>query len=295
MKELIEYDILQQIEVYKRIFDIVRIINPTKKKVIKYKEMKVPDNVNCYPYCLDNRECKDCILKRALESQENLVKIQHNGERVFLIFIVPIESDNEIIALELIKDITEGIVLETFNMGQSREHELRNMIQDINALIMKDPLTNIYNRRYIDEMLPREIERCSSRIPLSIAIMDIDYFKKVNDTYGHGAGDIVIKKVARMLLQSIRYEGDWVGRYGGEEFLICLPNTNNKKAYRVLERIRKTIEKSKIIIDNKKVSITASFGLCTIKNNDLTATDVLKCVDDKLYQAKSKGRNKVVI
>jgi two-component system cell cycle response regulator len=293
MNGIINYKILHYIEAYERIFDNVRIVDPINKKIIKYKDgIVIEDYINCYSISMDNKECADCIGIETLINQKTLIKIQHIGDKMLLMVTIPIDINKEKVVLELIKDITEGLVIET--VYKTQEHELQNIVQDLNTLIMKDPLTNLYNRRYIDRILPQEINKCNDKNPFSIAMIDIDHFKKINDTYGHNVGDIAIKTIGKILLNSIRNESDWAARYGGEEFLICLPNTNNEKAYKVLERIRKTIEKTKIKLEDKKINITASFGLCTVNSNKFTTIDLLKYADDKLYQAKKQGRNRVI-
>lgn len=293
MKEITKYESLrQQVKAYERIFDTVRVVDPVTKKVIVYKDGKdIYDNMACYSSWLDGNECKDCIIIKALNHKKTFVKIQNNADRMFLMSAVPLELNGDIFALELIKDITDNLVFET--VYQCEGHELRNIVQDLNTLIMKDTLTSLYNRRYIDRTLPEEIARCNDKNPLSIAMIDVDHFKSINDTYGHNAGDIIIKKLGQILSNSIRNDTDWAARYGGDEFLICLPNTDNKKAYKVLERIRKNVEKINIKIENIKIKVTVSGGLYTLNNNILAPVDLIKYADDKLYNAKEQGRNRI--
>lgn len=293
MKQTIKFNTQQYLDAYGEVFDIVRIVDPIQKEVIKYKDCKaIPGSETCYSLWQINEECKDCISLKALNNQKTHMKIQHISDKMFLMFAVPLKAGKEALVLELIKDITDSLEFETVVQGQG--HFLRNIVQDLNTLILRDPLTNLYNRRYIDQMLPEEIARCTDKHPLSVAMVDIDHFKNINDTYGHSAGDVVIKKFSKTLSKFIRDDVDWAGRYGGEEFIICLPNTDNKKAYKVLERIRQAVEKINIKVEGKEIVITSSFGLYTVRDNELTTADLIKCADDKLYEAKKRGRNKVV-
>lgn len=295
MNQIEGFNISEHLDAYKIIFDIIRIVDPAKKKIIKYQDNGIlSDAAFCCSLQLDNRECSKCIISKSIEEQKTFIKVQHNRDKMLLMFATPIEIKGNMLVLELIKDITDDLVFETVFQGQERR--VQNIIEDLNNLIMKDPLTNLYNRRYIDQMLPIEISNCSNRKqPISIAMIDIDHFKDINDAYGHGAGDAVIKAFAQLLSRYIRSNVDWVARYGGEEFLICLPNTDSKKAYMVVERIRKAIERTIISVGNKKIQITGSFGLFTVKDKKLAYTDLIKCADAKLYQAKNQGRNKVVL
>jgi two-component system cell cycle response regulator len=179
------------------------------------------------------------------------------------------------------------------------EQSLRIANEEIKKLSITDALTTVYNHRYIMENLPREIKR-SVRYSrnLSLVMVDIDHFKKINDTYGHQTGDYVLKKISSYLKDSIRYELDWVARYGGEEFLIVLPETDISGSTCVAERFRETIEKMEIKFKGKHVSITASFGVSSFEPSDnsqmVTAEMMIKDADKFLYEAKNGGRNKVV-
>jgi diguanylate cyclase (GGDEF)-like protein len=160
----------------------------------------------------------------------------------------------------------------------------------INAQI--DELTKLYNRRYFIEASLIEIERARrNNRYYSIIILDIDHFKLINDTFGHQGGDIVLQNFAEILNESIR-KSDILGRIGGEEFAIFLPETNQEEAFKIAERIRVKVENTKINLNNKKVSITTSLGVYT--SNVLELDELIKFADENLYKAKNSGRNKTV-
>lgn len=157
-----------------------------------------------------------------------------------------------------------------------------------------DPLTNISNRRNIMYMLGQEWGRAKRYDGfLSIAIFDLDFFKKVNDTYGHVAGDEVLVQVVNVCKNTLRTV-DMVGRIGGEEFLMILPNTVEQKADIAAERVREAIEKYVIKYDDKDIRVTISIGVASIAS-DLPGSlnDFIKKADEYLYKAKNSGRNKV--
>lgn len=141
-------------------------------------------------------------------------------------------------------------------------------------------------------MLKREISfALRHKLPLSVVMIDIDFFKRINDTYGHETGDKVLKIFAKTLEKSIRHE-DIVGRFGGEEFVIALPNTNIEQALNAAERIRQKIEKMKVKAING--NITASLGITELLLTD-DEESILKRADDALYEAKRGGRNRCEI
>jgi diguanylate cyclase (GGDEF)-like protein len=172
-----------------------------------------------------------------------------------------------------------------------RNLELQNIQAQLEMLAAHDVLTGLFNRRYIleriEEKLP-EIRR--HHLDCCFVIMDIDYFKDVNDHYGHIAGDDVLKVVAQMLVNGVR-QGDIVARYGGEEFLIFLPMTELESAKILVERLRVTLEQYQHKIDNEVVTVTASFGIAQHEVND-SADRTIARADKALYEAKESGRNR---
>lgn len=117
---------------------------------------------------------------------------------------------------------------------------------------------------------------------------------RINDTNGHVIGDKVLKDVAELISDSIRKDTDWVGRYGGEEFLIVLNNTEGNDALKVAEKIRRSLENTNFIYDNLTIKITSSFGVYCVKNKEVTVDELIFSVDKNLYEAKNTGRNKIV-
>ena len=159
---------------------------------------------------------------------------------------------------------------------------------------VKDPLTGLYNRRYFSDQA-QVIQESSKRyaFPVSLVLCDIDNFKAVNDTFGHEAGDYVIKDFAGKLSGFIR-EGDLLARFGGEEFVLLLPQTKIENAQKFAERLRQIIEQSDIQVRGKSINYTASFGVSQLLNHgDLDFS--LNAADEALYRAKSEGRNKVKV
>ncbi|MCX7982239.1 MAG: diguanylate cyclase [Syntrophales bacterium] len=160
----------------------------------------------------------------------------------------------------------------------------------------RDALTNLYNRRYMEESLNREFYRCQRKgLPLSLIIIDIDFFKTINDRYGHDAGDFVLKKFSSYILQSIRKE-DIACRYGGEEFVVILPETPLEAAVVRAEQMRKKIMISSLEYRGEIITdITASMGIATWPQHGDDPLACLKAADLALYRAKEEGRNRVVV
>ena len=176
-----------------------------------------------------------------------------------------------------------------------RTEELEKANEEIRQLSITDPLTGCFNRRYMDEHLALSLEQAKRfRRNLSISICDIDFFKKVNDQWGHLAGDRVLSEVGQTLRRSLR-KSDWIARYGGEEFMVVLPETECSDAHAVMEKLRGHLEEMQIPFNGNMLRITASFGLASLESEkDESVMDLVGRADTYLYQAKGTGRNRVV-
>jgi len=173
---------------------------------------------------------------------------------------------------------------------------LRDNVQHSIEAAITDGLTGLHNRRYMESHLQTLAEQAAARSkPLALMILDIDYFKSINDTYGHDCGDDVLREFAVRIRKSIRGI-DLACRYGGEEFVIVMPETDMHVASMVAERLRRSIAGEPFSIDrgNKKIEVTISIGLATLEKKGEPIADVLKRADVALYRAKHDGRNRVV-
>lgn len=163
-------------------------------------------------------------------------------------------------------------------------------------LASTDYLTGLLNRRAFLERLERELNRCQREVSrMGIIIMDIDHFKRVNDNFGHQVGDLVLQEFSNILVKLCR-SYDFIGRYGGEEFIVCLPGADKWNTYQIAERIRSTIENKKTLLPNKEssVSITASFGIASMEPRQIKSADkLINEADEALYRAKAQGRNRI--
>ena len=165
--------------------------------------------------------------------------------------------------------------------------------EEIYRLTTIDGLTQIFNKRYFLETLEREISRAHRyRRELSLIMFDIDFFKKINDTYGHLAGDHVLKQLASVIKARIRRE-DIMARYGGEEFSIITPEVDGVGAGQFAEKIRKLVEKTAFKFEENKIAVTISIGVASLQADMHDPAEFIKLSDEKLYQAKAEGRNKV--
>lgn len=172
--------------------------------------------------------------------------------------------------------------------------EQAQLTKELQNLANTDPLTGVWNRRYLLTLCEAEIERaCRYNHLFSVLMLDLDRFKQINDIYGHSVGDEVLIGMTKIVKNSLRKVDFW-GRFGGEEFVVILPETNLDSAVGVAEGIRATLEKTEFPIQEKQVKITVSIGVSTYQLEDQKIDLVLQRADKALYQAKNQGRNRVV-
>jgi diguanylate cyclase (GGDEF)-like protein len=186
---------------------------------------------------------------------------------------------------EIVRDITE-----VMQMGLSHVARLEVLTRKATT----DALTGMSNRRAFLDQLATDLGRLDGRHPCGVIMMDIDHFKRVNDTYGHPFGDEVLQRVAAVLGKAVR-KGDVAGRYGGEEFVIYLPMADPMRAKECAERFRRMIRQTKFLHEGREVAVTASFGVSCAPQHGTTAEELLKRADEALYLSKHRGRDQVTV
>jgi two-component system, cell cycle response regulator len=281
--------LLTDLTILEKYYDIARVIDPLAPASLPQAVYGLWD---CYHLGNSAHTCKNCVSLQAIQQKETFIKIEVRQEKFFMITAMPLEIAGHTAALELIKCISEKTA-ESFLPLPGKSTNLYRAIAELNDLAIKDALTTIYNRRYIDEQLPLEISLSQQHdLPFSVIMADIDYFKQINDQYGHSVGDEILKFFAAQLQNNIRQKnGDWVARYGGEEFLIVLINCPESPAYQAAEKFRKIIEQTPFSTSAGQLHITASFGVHTFSGLETDLHQLIDKVDNQLYQAKQTGRN----
>ena len=293
--------------------------NPVSRKLLEKTLIKTEHEVVCVK---NGREALEAFNERffpivltdwmmpQMDGLELCQAIRENrsSRYVFIILLTAKDSQTDIITgLEagaddyLTKPFDKAELIARLNTGKRilrLERSLKKANDEIKILSITDPLTGSYNRRYLSESFPKEINRARRYShPLSVILCDIDHFKRVNDTYGHETGDQVLKAFANCITESIRQDVDWLARYGGEEFVEVLPETDTEGALTVAERLRGLVSQSVTEAHGNAVRITASFGVTgfdpAIRDEGISSTAMLNEADKRLYECKQEGRNRV--
>jgi len=236
-------------------------------------------------------EKADCIIHRSLEknmkSDEVTWLFKKNGEKFPVRAIATPIKDGE--------NVT-GVVIAFCDMTEKHEVEvqLKNANKVLKLLATTDPLTGLYNRRFFEEKGAMLIARSRKEgSELSAAMFDIDFFKKINDRYGHSVGDKVLMMVSATVTKHLRKD-DIFARIGGEEFVILLPSAGMKSAVDISERIRRSIEHAVTEHNNERISCTVSIGVTSVSEGITNLDGLLRKADDRLYAAKRLGRNRTI-
>jgi two-component system, cell cycle response regulator len=273
--------------------DYIRVIDPMNKVVIESDYPGIDKVKNCFKVWNRNSICEDCISLKAYRERETFVKIEKLNDKTIMVTSTQAIVDGEEYIIEILKDVTKSDRVNYSSDGCC--YTLEGYMHEINDKAMKDGLTGVYNRRFINERLQADINNTIIRNkPLSVIMADLDHFKRVNDEYGHVIGDKVLQEFSRIMMDNIRKDTDWVGRYGGEEFLVVLNNADSEVAFKTAEKIRRALENHEFSFDGVSFKITASFGVYGISNLKLDMEKLISTVDNNLYLAKNSGRNRTI-
>ena len=287
--------LLNQHNIFYSLFDISRIVEAESGKIQELKDGIILETQAC---CNDvfgsDSRCRNCTSIRAHYSNETVVKLEYDNDSVLLIMSVPLEVCGKRLVVELVKDITKSMTVDLKDSLFSGE--VPAIIDKLNKVSTTDALTGLQNRRYLDDRLPLALANCRAmNTPVSIIMVDIDHFKRVNDTYGHQHGDVIIQGVSSILLSHIRRNSDFAIRYGGEEMLLCFSGVALEACLAIARRIHEQIREAVFPHNNQPVSVTVSMGIAESQADEAYDKDALIAVADKrLYQAKQAGRNRIV-
>lgn len=271
--------------IFLKMFDCVRIIDTSEKMVKKEylrKEEALMPKFIFSEYEMEYIECKQ--LQRPVHLFKKYL------DKVFFVVISPFdESEPRYVVESMIEVNKEYFSGPKVIMDMER---LENAYKISNT----DELTGTYNRRYFNRMISIALSNMEKKEQyFSLIFIDLDFFKEINDIYGHQVGDKILKELARLLLSTVRTPLDWVSRYGGDEFIVCVPNQQYKEAEIIAERIRKRIEKHVFEDEHgNPISLTCSIGLYTLDSRNPDYDQAMRSLDERLYCAKRTGKNKVV-
>lgn len=280
-KQLLQYR--QNLD--KKILNIFTLYDMTKEINKKFYEQEA---FEVFRKTLKENVCfDDCRLVNA----EGDRRKQISKESEYLVF--PIKRGQKDLGLVAVKGLDRAdqekffILLNQFTLALQRV----KLYQEVEKTAITDSLTGTHTRRYLLERLEEDIARATAKESyLSLLMIDVDFFKKFNDQYGHLAGDQILKNISVLIQENVR-EIDYIGRYGGEEFCVVLPDTDREGGFFVAQRIRKAVEQASIQVYDVTLKATVSLGIAGFPNDAKVSSELIDKADWALYRSKKRGRN----
>ncbi len=286
--------VLTEMNIFPSLFDLSRIVDAESGKVVELRQgVPCETKVSCNDIFGAEARCRNCTSIRAHYSKETVVKLEYANESVLFILSVPVQLRGRHLVVELAKDITRSMVVDVKDQGVF--DEIPSIIDRLNKVATTDSLTSLHNRRYLDEKLPQVLASCQRmELPVTLAMIDLDHFKRVNDDFGHQCGDHILRGVGLILNSYIRRGSDFAVRYGGEEMLICFPGVSLADGVAICTRLHQQIQSTIFEFEGRRLGITASLGLASsTPSRPLAAEAFIALADRHLYQAKAEGRNRI--
>lgn len=278
-------------------FDFYRLVDPRDHRVFSYDrrtEKLVSGDEPCFRIWKQGSPCTNCTSRSCLALRMPMFKIEYLEGRVMLVVCLPSRVEGVDLSLELIKDVTESLLVADTDVRDNIE--ITHMITKFNELAVRDGFTKLFNKTYINNELEGLIQAAKDdpeREPAAVVVLDIDDLKLINDTYGHVAGDDTLVYFANRLRSLARAIGGWVGRFGGDEFVLCVPDGLDDAGMERLFAEIDAIEEHVFESESAPFSLTASCGACYVRPDDTVRT-LLDRADEAMYRAKEVGHRLAV-
>ncbi len=277
------------------LFEIVRLVDPMTKAVYRFCDRSTQMGTGtCYHFWKNGVACENCISARAVQTMSSQTKFEYDGENLYLVMVTPMTFDGKTYALELLRNVTGEQLLDMMNLPPEA---VQTMLQKKNRALIEDPLTGVFNRRFLSERLPGEAYRAlQEHRRFGLVLVDVDNFKAFNDTHGHTTGDLALRHVAQVIKSQIRDQMDWCARYGGEEFLVYIDDVSREIFDRIAERLISAFASNPLVVGEAKYPLTISAGAKWFAEVPAVYEEkvLIDPVDRALYEAKATGKNKVV-
>lgn len=290
-------DISERLFPFKNLYDIVRLVDPINNKVIdSYPNNLIKNNksIPCYKFWNKDEPCENCTSLNAYIENNTFYKVEVKDDELYMVISSPFEINDTTYVVELIKNITRS----GYFKDNDYDDSLKNMFNIISDLLNKDDLTGVYTKKFMYDSLTKELATTyKSYSFLSVMMIDIDFFKIINDTYGHLLGDEVLKDFVKIISSCIKDENALFGRFGGEEFILILKHNDVDKIKTLGKTILTSVENHLFKYDDISLKLTCSLGVYTVTAKDCetnTMENIVHSADSNLYSAKKLGRNKMI-
>ena len=279
-------EIKERVSFIEDLYDNIRVINPVNNKVLDIKSEKL--NIlegECYDVWNRGKVCDNCISMQAYNEKETSIKIESHNNKVILIIANPIYIKGKLYILEILKDISNETIDDNYKVS------IDNDLEKFNESIMKDKLTGFYNRKYINQRLPIDINNSIvEKYPLSLIVMEIENLNSIKEKFGTDIKNDIVKDICNKI-KSINIEGQsWIALYDENEFFIELKYIEKNKAVKICEKIISILKSKLPTYNNLEIEVSFNFGVyCTI-DEEIQCTNIIEEINKKLFKAKEKRK-----
>jgi diguanylate cyclase (GGDEF)-like protein len=284
-------DMLKDPDFVHNLYDYMRVVDPIRKKV-SYQAGSYPGKIviggnECFSLWEREQACENCISMRAFNSGDTFIKINCWGDKVFMATAVPYDAADSRYVVELLKDITHTGIMD---LEGKETDEIHKIIAKRNQALVKDTLTGAYNRSFIFERLPHDIDRSNREgQPMALIFAGINGIRAINDKYGLKAGDLAAKELVKALKHYCSNSRDWYARYNEGDFILVLDNTDDKQAYLICKRLAKKMGEMNVVFDKHVIRISSDIGFYTVKEETLTPENLINKARKGLYTMEGTG------
>ncbi|WP_028042447.1 GGDEF domain-containing protein [Candidatus Stoquefichus massiliensis] len=262
------------------LFDQYRLVNHETFEVYDYQNKQlIKSNHYCYEVWKRGGPCKNCTSRQAYINKSEMFKLEFLAGYLFLIISYPILISQQNFVLELIKDVTQSLTVRNIDR---ENNEVEKLIRDLNDYIIHDAFTGLYNKAHAIQEIDRKLNMGKR---LTLAMIDLDHFKEINDTYGHVKGDEAILFLAELLKQHLDNEHVLASRVGGDEFIIIFDDVSDYDVHIICYEIHEALHKHVFMKDEEQFFIEISIGLAYSHDND-TSVELMDRADQAMYQVK---------
>lgn len=280
----IDPQLLDQINV-RSLFDFYRLVDIDSYAVCDWHNgKKVELHERCFDVWKRDTSCKNCISRTCILENRQIIKLEYLEGQIFLVIALPVTLEGEAFSLELISNATKSLVInDEFHLQNISAQEI---IGKMNDIAIHDSYTGIYNKRYAEQELCKEVLQWTANSRIFIGVLDIDHFKQINDTYGHVAGDDVLFTLAGLLVRYAEQADGWASRIGGDEFMILWRNISPQAAGAMALDLQNTVGAHSFTKGDKEFTISISIGLSEYRPKFKGWKEFLDDADQKMYRNK---------
>lgn len=267
------------------LFDFYRIVDVETYFVYDWYDGKsIASNERCYNVWKHDKACQNCISRACVLEKKRIFKLEYFEGQIYLIMALPVTLENKPLAIELICNVTNSLVVnDSFHTQNINVHEI---IKQMNDIAVRDSYTGLYNKRYAEQALCKAVSEWKSGSGLFIGVLDIDHFKQVNDTYGHVVGDEVLCVIAKILIPYAERANGWASRIGGDEFMVLWNGITPQTALAMEQELQEAVAAHVFIKNDTHFTVSISIGVVEYKAQMESWKVFQEEADQKMYISK---------